>query len=90
MAATVATVAASGPAADTADAAAAEQSLDQLFTLSGTSSRWTSELDNDCAAFLHVALACARGDRCTPVVIGNIAQMEAAVRNVKVLVLGRI
>jgi len=76
-AATAATAAASPAAA----AAAAES--DRLFTL--TPSRWL-ELDKECAAFLHTTLRYASGDQCKAVVIGNIEQMESAVKNIKVSV----
>ena len=56
---------------------------DSLFTL--TPSRWL-ELDKECATFLHTALRHASGDQCKSVVIGNIDQMESAVKNIKVSV----
>lgn len=71
--ASAATVAASPPAAES----------DRLFTL--TPSRWL-ELDKECATFLHTALRHASGDQCKAVVIGNIEQMESAVKNVKVFI----
>jgi len=63
--------------------AAPSAESDRLFTL--TPSRWL-ELDKECATFLHTALRYASGDQCKAVVIGNIEQMESAVRNVKVSV----
>jgi len=72
--ATVAAVAAASPAVDDPD---------RLFTLSP--SRWP-DLDQDCAAFLRTALRHASGDQCRAVVIGNIEQMESAIRNIKVRV----
>jgi len=60
---------------------------DRLFTLSP--SRWL-ELDKECAAFLHTALRHASGDQCKAVVIGNIEQMELALKNIKVSVCRRI
>jgi len=70
-------------AAATAPPGAAAAETDRLFTL--TPSRWL-ELDKVCAAFLHTALRHASGDQCKAVVIGNIEQMESAVKNVKVVV----
>jgi len=68
-------------AASPATTAAAES--DRLFTL--TPSRWL-ELDKECATFLHTTLRYASGDQCKAVVIGNIEQMESAVKNIKVSV----
>ena len=56
---------------------------DRLFTLNP--SRWP-DLDKDCATFLHTALTHASGDHFKAVVIGNIEQMESAVKTIKVLV----
>lgn len=77
-AATVAVVQAASPASP---AAAAASEPDRLFTL--TPSSWL-ELDKECATFLHTALRCGSGNQCKPVVIGNIEQMESAVKSIKV------
>lgn len=67
----------------TAVAASRTAEQDRLFTL--TPSRWV-ELDKECATFLHTALRYASGDLCKAVVIGNVEQMESAVKSIKVLV----
>ena len=74
-------VTAASVAASPATAATTGVETDRLFTL--TPSRWL-DLDKDCATFLHTALRHASGDQCKPVVIGNIEQMEAAVKNIQV------
>jgi len=56
---------------------------DRLFTL--TPSRWL-ELDKECATFLHTALRYASGDQSKAVVIGNIEQMESAIKDIKVFI----
>jgi len=66
-------------AAPPAAGAAAEP--DRLFTL--TPSRWL-ELDKECATFLHTTLRYASGDQSKAVVVGNVEQMESAVKNIKV------
>jgi len=75
-------VATAAAAALAAASPAAEPPPDQLFTL--TPSRWP-DADRDCSAFLHEALRLATADHCPPVTVGNIDQMEAAVKNIKVL-----
>jgi len=69
----------------TASEAARPDAADRVFTL--TPSRWL-ELDKNCATFLHSMLRYASGDQSKPVVIGNIEQMESAVKNIKVILVG--